>query len=57
MAQALAHLYASTRLLVNFFQPSFKLASKQREGAGVIKRYHAPATPAARSLESETVPL
>lgn len=55
-AQALARLYASTRLFVNFFQPSFKLASKQREGARVIKRYHAPATPAARLLESEMVP-
>ena len=34
-AQALARLYASARLFVNFFQPSFKLASKEREGARV----------------------
>ena len=42
---ALAELYAATRLFVNFFQPSFKLAQKQRDGARVYKRYHAPATP------------
>jgi hypothetical protein len=32
----LGRLYASARLLVNFFQPSFKLAAKQRDGAKVI---------------------
>ena len=30
-------------------QPSFKLKNKRREGAKVIKRYHAPATPYARA--------
>jgi hypothetical protein len=35
---------------VNFFQPSFKLKEKRREGAKVIKRYHLPATPYARAL-------
>jgi hypothetical protein len=35
---------------VNFFQPSFKLKERRREGAKVIKRYHAPATPYARAL-------
>jgi hypothetical protein len=40
----LAELYVSVRLFVNFFQPSFKLAEKTREGAKVYKRYHAPAT-------------
>lgn len=54
-AQALARLHASARLFVNFFQPSFKLASKERDGARVIKRYHAPATPAARLLESAAI--
>jgi hypothetical protein len=49
-AQAMARLYAAARLHVNFFQPSFKLKEKRREGAKVIKRYHAPATPYARSL-------
>ncbi len=49
-AQAMARLYAAARLHVNFFQPSFKLKEKRREGARVIKRYHAPATPYARAL-------
>ncbi len=44
-AAALAQLYRSLRLFVNFFQPSFKLAEKSRDGAKVTKRYHAPATP------------
>jgi len=37
--------YAALRLFVNFFQPSFKLAEKSRDGTKVRKRYHAPATP------------
>ena len=49
-AAALARLYATVRLFVNFFQPSFKLAEKQREGARVRKRYHLPATPCQRLL-------
>jgi hypothetical protein len=49
-AAALARLYATTRLFVNFFQPSFKLAEKQRDGARVMKRYHAPATPYQRLM-------
>src|ERR1700682_3165812 len=49
-AQVMARLYAAARLHVNFFQPSFKLKEKRREGAKVIKRYHAPATPYARAL-------
>ena len=44
-AATLAELYRSVRLFVNFFQPSFKLADKEREGAKVRKRYHPPATP------------
>jgi hypothetical protein len=47
----LADLYAAARLFVNFFQPSFKLAEKRREGAHVHKRYHAPATPCQRLLD------
>ncbi len=53
--QALARLYASTRLFVNFFQPSFKLVAKQRVGARVFKRYLPPETPAARLLASEAI--
>ncbi len=47
-AAALARLYAAMRLFVNFFQPSFKLATKARDGAKVKKRYHSPATPEVR---------
>ena len=39
-AAALGRLYMSVRLFVNFFQPSFKLASKKRDGARVTKRYY-----------------
>jgi hypothetical protein len=49
-AAALARLYAALRLFVNFFQPSFKLAAKARDGAQVRKRYHPPATPCQRLL-------
>jgi hypothetical protein len=34
-AAAPAQLYATVRLFVNFFQPSFKLAEKERDGARV----------------------
>jgi len=53
--QALGRLYASSRLFVNFFQPSFKLAAKHREGSRIIKRYLAPATPAARLMAAEGI--
>ncbi|WLA39711.1 hypothetical protein QNJ95_43905 [Bradyrhizobium elkanii] len=44
-ARMMGRLYAAARLYVNFFQPSFKLKEKRREGAKVIKRYHASLTP------------
>jgi hypothetical protein len=49
-ARVIARLYAAARLYVNFFQPSFKLKEKRREGAKVIKRYHDPSTPYERAL-------
>jgi hypothetical protein len=49
-AAALARLYTSLRLFVNFFQPSFKLAGKARDGAKIKKTYHPPATPFQRLL-------
>jgi Integrase core domain len=52
---ALQRLYESGRLYVNFFQPSFKLASKQRNGALVHKRYHRPLTPCQRLLASDRI--
>jgi hypothetical protein len=55
-AEVLSRLYAASRLFVNFFQPSFKLAEKTRVGARVIKRYHPPATPCARLMASAEIP-
>ena len=49
-AGVMTRLYTAARLYVNFFQPSFKLKEKRREGAKVIKRYHAPSTPYERAL-------
>jgi hypothetical protein len=51
----LGRLYQSARLYVNFFQPSFKLATKQRDGALVRRRYHPPLTPYQRLLASPYV--
>jgi len=56
-ARAIARLYGASRLFVNFFQPSFKLASKERDGAKVFKRYHPPQTPCERLLHAEIIPL
>ena len=53
---ALSELYATVRLFVNFFQPSFKLAGKARDGARVRKRYHPPATPCQRLLADPRTP-
>ena len=38
-ARMMARLYATARLYINFFQPSFKLKEKPLEGAKVVKRY------------------
>jgi hypothetical protein len=51
----LADLHKVARLYVNFFQPSFKLKSKTREGGRVVKRYHAPATPYEQLLADSRV--
>lgn len=56
-ARAITRLYAASRLFVNFFQPSFKLAAKERDGAKVSKRYHPPQTPCERLLQAENIPL
>ena len=53
--QCLARLYRMVRLYVNYFQPSFKLRSKTRDGAKVKKRYHKPATPCERLLAHASV--
>jgi hypothetical protein len=49
-SQALADLYTASRLYINYFQPSFKLKSKTRDGARVHKVYHDPMTPCDRLL-------
>jgi hypothetical protein len=54
-ARVMGRLYAAARLYVNFFQPSFKLKEKRREGARVIKRYHPPSTPYERALAHRKV--
>lgn len=56
-ARAITRLYGASRLFVNFFQPSFKLASKHRDGAQVSKRYHPPQTPCERLLQAESMPM
>jgi hypothetical protein len=53
-AAAVQRLYESARLYVNFFQPSFKLASKERDGALVRKRFHPPLAPYQRLLAFRT---
>jgi hypothetical protein len=55
-ARAITRLHGASRLFVNFFQPSLKLAAKQRDGAKVAKRYHPPQTPCERLLQAESIP-
>ncbi len=51
----LAALYGVLRMYVNFFQPSVKLVSKERQASKVIKRYDQAQTPYQRSLDSKDV--
>jgi hypothetical protein len=53
--QALAQLLGAVRLSVNYFQPSFKLKERVREGAKIKKMYYPPATPCDRLLAHEKV--
>jgi len=53
--QAMAQLYQAVRLYVNYFQPSFKLRERTREGSKVIKKYYPPATPCDRILANKDV--
>ena len=50
-ARAITRLNGASRLFVNLFQPSFKLAARQREGARVYKRYYPPQTRASASCK------
>jgi len=53
--QVFARLYHAVRLYVNYFQPSFKLRYKVRNGAKVKKSYFKPATPCDRLLEHQSI--
>ena len=53
--QTMVHLYKAVRLYVNYFQPSFKLLEKMRDGTRVIKRYSPPATPCGRLMQGDTI--
>ena len=48
-------LFSVARLYVNFFQPSFKLREKTRDGAKVTRKYFPPATPCERLLKHPDV--
>ena len=52
----LNELYSVLRELTNYFMPSAKLISKERDGAKVRKRYDTPTTPYDRVLASPDVP-
>lgn len=51
----LAELYQPLELYTNFFQPSMKLKSKERQGARVTKKYDKARTPYQRVLESSFI--
>ena len=49
----MAHLYEALRRCVNFFQPSFKLIDKIRDGATTVKHYSQPTTPGDRLIQHD----
>ena len=51
--QTMAYLYGAVRLYMNFFQPSFKLIDKTRDGSTTVKRYSQPATPCDRLIQHD----
>lgn len=53
--RALEALYRVLRLYVNFFQPSLKLVSKNRQGGRVAKKYDRAQTPYQRVIAAPTV--
>jgi hypothetical protein len=54
-SRQLTELYRALRLYVNCFQPSMKLASKEREGSHVRRTYDQAQTPMQRLLDSGIV--
>ena len=55
--QTMIHLYKAVRLHVNYFQPSFKLPEKIRDGARAIKRYTRQPRLATGSCRAIRLPL
>ena len=53
--QTMVQLYQAVKLHVNYFQTSFKLREKIRDGARVIKRYSPPATPCDRVMQHDEI--
>jgi hypothetical protein len=53
--KVLCRLYSSARLFTNFFQPSFQLQQKFRDGSRIRKIYDKPATPCDRLLSDSTI--
>ena len=51
--QAIAHLHGAMRWYVNYFQPSFKLIDKTRDGATTVKHYSQPTTPCDRLIQHD----
>ena len=51
--QTMAHLYEAVRRYVNYFQPSFKLIDKTRDGATTVKHYSQPTTPCDRLIQHD----
>ncbi len=51
--QTMAYLYGALRMYVSFFQPSFKLIDKTRDGATTVKHYSQPATPCDRLIQHD----
>ena len=52
--QTMAHLYGALHLYVNYFQPSFKLIDKTRDGATTVMHYSQPTTPCDRLIQHDT---
>ena len=53
--QQLTELYRAVRLYVNFFQPSMKLLTKQRDGSQVHRTYDLAQTPWQRLLGTDAI--
>ena len=53
--QTIAHRHGVMRRYVNYFQPSFKLVEKTRNGSVATKRYSPPATPCDRVIRHGAV--